>query len=141
MLLLRRGTPALRRGLARRALQALRRDAQDRQAAADEELAHLVEGEVAARPVPVPDAVVQAEHGARQQARIGLRDRALLHAAGEERRPRELQVTRPGPSALPGLLLARGRAMDGQQRLLGDQHAVAQDLVVAEVEAGPEDRD
>ena len=43
-------------------------------------------------PVPVPDALVQPENRVREQARVGLRDGALLHAAGEERGPGELDV-------------------------------------------------
>src|SRR6187431_1146490 len=53
----------------------------DREAATDEELANLLEGQAAARAVPVPDAVVEPEDGARQQTWIGLRDRALFHPA------------------------------------------------------------
>ena len=68
-----------------------------------------------ARAVPVPDAVVEAEDRAREQAGIGLGDRALLHAAGEEGGPGELEVAHLRARELARLLLARGRAGAGRR--------------------------
>ena len=72
--------------------------------------------------------------------RIGLRDRALLHPARQERGPGELEVAHARARELPRLLLARRRAVQADERLLGDEHAVAQDLVLGEVERGVEHR-
>ena len=92
------------------------------------------------RAVPLPDPVVQAEHRARQQARVALGQDALLHRAREERRPRELDVARARARGLARLLLARRPPRRGQQALLGDEDAVAQHLVLGQVERVGEHR-
>jgi hypothetical protein len=89
----------------------------------------------------VPDAVVEPEDRSRQQPRVVLRDRPLLHGARQEAGPRELEVARTRPRRLPRLLLARGSAAGRQQALLGDQHAVALDVALGEPEAVVHDRD
>src|SRR5256885_1532633 len=81
------GAPARRGGR--------RREPENGEAARDEEVGDLLEREVAAGAVPVPDAVVQAQDGAGEQARVGLGDRPLFHGAREERRPGELEIARP----------------------------------------------
>jgi hypothetical protein len=82
----------------------------------------------------MPHAVVEAEDRAGEQAGVGLRDHALLHPAREERGPGELEIAYVRARELARLLLAGRRSMDADERLLGDQHAVALDLVVREVE-------
>ena len=101
-----RGLTALRRARPRRLLRhpavgrgGSRRQPGHRQAARDVELGDVFQREVSARPVPVEDAVVEPEDRAGQQPRVGLGDRALLHAARQEGRPRELEVARAGPRA------------------------------------------
>ena len=106
----------------------------DGEAAWHVEVGHLGEGEPGARAVPVEDAVVEPEDRAREQARIRFGYRPLLHPAGQERRPLELEVARSLARELPRLLLARGRPMHADEHLLGDQQAVAQDLALGEVE-------
>src|SRR5437868_12202280 len=80
------GCAASRRG---GALGEVRRQAEHRETAAHVEVADILERERPARAIPVPDAVVEAEDGASQQARVGLGNDALLHAAREEGRPGE----------------------------------------------------
>src|SRR4051794_22831552 len=117
------------------------RDAGDGQTTSDEELADRFDREVAAaRAVPMPDAVVEAEDRAGEHARVCLRDRALLHAAGEEGGPGELEVAHLRACELTRLLFAGRRAMEAGERLLGDQDAIAQDVVVAQREGGIEHR-
>ena len=70
----------------------------------------------------------------REQPWVGLRDRALLHAPGQERCPGELDVAHPGTGEPARLFLARRLAWDGDQPLFGDQDAVAEDLVLGEIE-------
>src|SRR4051794_18279865 len=79
------------------------RQAEDGEAAGDEELGDLVQLEVAAGAVPVPDAVVQAEHGAREQPGVCLRDGTLGHGTGEEGGPGEFEVAGPRAGALARL--------------------------------------
>ena len=59
---------------------------------------------------------------------------ALLHAPREEGGPGELDVAHARARQPSSLLLARRRAGHGDQALLGDEHAVAQDLVLGEIE-------
>ncbi len=70
----------------------------------------------------------------REQAWIGLGDDTLLHSAGEERGPGELDVTHARTSHPPCLLLAWRFARDGDHAFLGDEYAVAQDIVLAQIE-------
>ena len=128
---------ALRAGVAACAWPARacrQRVAGDRQATLHEELADVVQRQGAARPVPMPDALVQPENRVGEQAWVGLRDGALLHAAGEERGPGELDVAHARAGDPSCLLLARRLARHGDHALLGDQHAIAQDVVLAEIE-------
>ena len=79
-------------------------------------------------------AVVEAEHRAGQQPRVALRQQPLLHAAGEERAPGELELARQRAGARAGRLLARQRALHADAPELGDHDAVAEDLLLGEVE-------
>src|SRR5438067_2110718 len=62
-------------------------------------------------------------------------------AAREEGRPGELEVAHARACELAGLLLAGRLAMDADQELLGDQHAIAQNVLLVELVEAPEDRD
>ena len=86
-------------------------------------------------------AVVEAEHRARQQPRVALRHEPLLHAAGEERAPGELELARQRAGARAGRLLTRQRALHADAPELGDHHAVAEHLLLCEVERVDEDGD
>src|SRR5689334_20012507 len=131
------GFPGRLRGggeLGERCLGQVRVAAEDRQLPADEEPADLAELQGAARPVPVPDAVVEAEHRPRQEARVVLGQEALLHAAREERPPRELEVARLRAGARARGLLARQRPGRRDPAELGDHDALPHDLLVGDVE-------
>ncbi len=106
----------------------------------DVEVRHLGEREPAVGPVPVKDAVVEPEDRAREQPRVGLGDRALLHPARQERRPLELEVAGAGAGQLPRLLLTGGRPVHPDQHLLGHEQTVAQELVLRQVEGRLEHR-
>jgi hypothetical protein len=80
----------------------------------------------------VPDAVVEPDQRAGQQAWIGLRQDALLHPAYEERRPCELEISNSRARECAYLLLARGRPADAEQPLLGDEHAVSEHVLIAQ---------
>src|SRR5579871_2302113 len=94
--------PRLARG--GRPVRHFARKRKQRQLPANEEVGYLVEPHGAARPVPVPHTVVEAEDGACEQASVGLRDVALLHPAHEERGPGELEVARARAGQGAGLL-------------------------------------
>ena len=91
------------------------RAAEHGQLAADDELPDAGERERLAGPVPVPDAVVEAEHCARQEPRVALRHDALLHPAREERSPGELEVAH-SRSAWRRVQPPRGETHSGSRR-------------------------
>lgn len=70
----------------------------------------------------------------REQPWVGLGDNALFHPAREERRPRELDVPHARAGGPPCFFLPRRLALDRDDALLGDEHAVSQDVVIAQIE-------
>ena len=119
--------------------RARRGQAGDREAAPDEEVADLgrargrrAGGTSATRCCRGPRMARASRRGSAS------RDRALLHPARQERGPGELEVAHARARELPRLLLARRRAVHADQRLLGDEHAVALHLVLRQVERGVE---
>jgi hypothetical protein len=70
----------------------------------------------------------------RQQPRVGLRDGPLLHAPCEEGGPGELDVAHTRSRQPSGLLFARRCARRGDHTFLGDEHPVAQDVQLGEIE-------
>ena len=112
-----------------------RRDAGDRQHASAEELGDGRQEQGLVRAVPVPDAVVQPEQGPRQHPGVALRDRALVHRVGEEARPGDLERARLLAAREASLLFTVRGALAAEEHLLGDEDAVAQDVVLGELEA------
>ena len=88
----------------------------------------------------MPDAVVEAEHRARQHPGVALGDRALVHRVREETRPGDLERARLLAARQASLLFALRGALAAQQGLLGDEDAVAQDLALGKLEAVGADR-
>ena len=76
-----------------------------------------------------------------QQLRVVLGQMPLLHAAGEERAPGELEVAGARPRDLARGLLARRRAVDSDQALLRHQDAVALHFLLGQVERVDEQLD
>ena len=85
--------------------------------------------------VPVPDAVVEAEHRAGEHPGIALRDRALAHRVSEEARPGQLERARLLATRDASLFFAMRGALAAQESLLGNEDAVAQDLALGQLEA------
>ena len=87
----------------------------------------------------MPDAVVEAEDGPREQSGVVLRQQPLLHPAGEERPPGELEVPDSRSRGGAGGFLARKRPVSAEGGDLRDEHAVPQHLPVGQVEGVDED--
>ena len=87
-------------------------------------------------PVPLPDAVVEPEDRAREQARVVLRDRALRASRATRKLAQANSRSRVRARAAWRACSSRGELLrPDEQPLLGDEHAVAQDVVLGEVEA------
>src|SRR5204862_5966718 len=119
---------------ARAAQARLRLNAEQLELALDEEAGDVVEREPAVRPVPHPDAVVEAEQCPGEQLRVALRQQSLLHPACEERAPRELVVALSRPCALARGFLPHRSRLRSRTPVLGPGSAPSQPAGLAQLE-------